>query len=159
VALHEPGPVLSEHVGVVAAPVDRVRSIVLAVDTGELSGSKVPLILGGQAGRRVFVEGGPDVFRASVNGVPLTIQVDHDGGWVQARGQWWWCGRFQVEGDGSGDTLVRQRTFNCASGMGARLVPFTVGRGHRRAGETALRGLLEHLSQRLGCKVWMLPDG
>ena len=157
-ALHDPGPVLSEHVGVVAAPADRVRSIVLAVGTGDLSGSGVPVILGAQGGQRVVVEGGPDVFRADVNGVPLTIQVDRDGGWVQARGQWWWCRRFEIGTDASGDTLVRQRTFNCASGRTAALVPFTVGRGHRRAGEAALRGLLEHLSQRLGCKAWMLPD-
>ncbi|NJC74223.1 hypothetical protein HC031_31590 [Planosporangium thailandense] len=157
-ALRDPGPVLSEHVGVVAAPVGRVRPVVLAVTTGEFRGADVPLVLGGHADRQVLVTGGPDVFSAIVVGIPLTIEVDHDGGWVQARGQWWWCGRFQVEEGTSGDTVVRQRTFNCASGVGAKLVPFTVGRGHRRDGEKALRRLLKDLSERLDCETWMLPD-
>jgi hypothetical protein len=153
-----PGPLLSEHRGVVAAPVDRVQELLLAVTTGDFSGADVPLILGGQDDRRVVITGGPEVFRAIVAGAPLTIEVNHDAGWVQARGEWWWCGRFHVEQDMSGNTEVRQRTFNCASGPAGKLVPFTVGRGHREAGERALRRLLEDLSQRLGCKAWMLPS-
>src|SRR4051794_17145672 len=157
-AFGDPGPVLSEHVGVVAAPVGQVRPVVLAVRAGEFSGADVPLVLGRQADRRVVVTGGPDVFQASVAGVPLTIEVDHDGGWVQASGQWWYCGRITVEEGASGETVVRRRTFNRATGLGGKLVPFTVGRGHRRHGELALRDLLDDLSQRLGCKAWMLPD-
>ena len=88
------------------------------------------------------------------SGVPLTIEVDHDGGWVQARGQCWWGDRFQVEEGRSGDTVVRQRTFNCASGVGAKLVPFTAGRGHRRRGERALRCLLEDFP-----KGWAVRPG
>ncbi|MEV6930257.1 hypothetical protein AB0M46_38045 [Dactylosporangium sp. NPDC051485] len=154
----DPGPMLSEHRGVVAAPVGRVRQLVLAVSTGEFSGADVPLVLGGQGDRRVVVSGGPEVFRASVTGVSLTIEVDHDAGWIQARGEWWWCGRFHVEADTSGNTVVRQQTFNCASGLSGKLVPFTVGRGHKQAGEQALLRLLDDLSQRLNCKAWMQPD-
>jgi hypothetical protein len=74
-----------------------------------------------------------------------------------ARGQWWWCGLFLVEEQASGGAVVRQRTYNCASGASAKLVPLTVGRGHRRDGERALRRLLEDLAERLRCDTRMLP--
>jgi hypothetical protein len=153
----DPGPILSEHRGVVTAPVGRVRQLVLAVRAGEFGGADVPLVLGDQGDRRVVVTGGPEVFRASIAGVPLTIEVDNDAGWVQARGEWWWCGRFQVEEDTPGNTVVRQQTFNCAPGPAGRLVPFTVGRGHRQAGEKSLCRLLDELSRRLGCEARLLP--
>jgi hypothetical protein len=142
----------------VAAPVSRVRQLVLAVTSGEFAGADVPLILNGLDDRRVVITGGPEVFRASVNGAPLTIEVNHDAGWAQARGEWWWCSRFHVKDGTSGHTEVRQQTFNCASGPAGKLVPFTVGRGHREAGKKALRRLLDDLSQRLGCDAWMLPN-
>jgi hypothetical protein len=154
----DPGPVLSQHSGVVAAPVRRVRELILAVPTGEFSGAEVPLVIGGQGDRRVLITGGPEVFRAILTGIPMTIEVDQDAGWVQARGEWWWCGRFSVAEDSSGHTLVRQQTFNCAAGPAGRLVRFTVGRGHRQAGEQALRRLLDDLARRLDCKTWLLPD-
>lgn len=149
---------LSEHRGMVAAPIGRVRDLVLTVPTGEFSGAEVPLVIGDQGDRPVVVTGGPGAFRATVAGVPMTIEVDRDAGWVQARGEWWWCGRFSVAEDGSGHTVVCRQTFNCAAGPVGRLVPFTIGRGHRRAGARALRRLLDDLGRRLDCETWLLPD-
>ncbi|GAA4605233.1 hypothetical protein BJY16_005306 [Actinoplanes octamycinicus] len=153
----DPGPVLSEHRGVVAAPIGRVRELVLAVSAGEFSGAEVPLVLGDQGDRRVTVTGGPQVLRASVASARVTIEVDREAGWVQARGEWWWCGRFQLAEGADGHTVIHQRTFNLATGPAGRLVPFTVGRTHRQSGKQSLRRLLDDLGTRLNCQTRMLP--
>ncbi|MEV5746488.1 hypothetical protein AB0L00_01605 [Actinoallomurus sp. NPDC052308] len=152
-----PGALMSAHEGLVEAPIDQVRGAVLAVPTGRLRGAEAPLVLGSMDDRYVTVSGGPSTFTAAVAGVPLTIEVDRDAGWVQARGQWWWCGRFQVAEHAEG-TLVTQQTFNCATGPVARLVPLTVGRGHRANGRGALLRVLEELADRLHCAARPLSD-
>lgn len=150
-----PGDLLSEHLGLVEAPVERVRDVVLAVPTGELSGPDAPVVL--SSGQTVTVSGGPATFTAHVPGAPMVIDVDRDAGWVQARGEWWWCVRLQVEPHPDG-TLVRRSAYNRATGAAARLVPYTVGRGHRRQGREALLRLLDDLSARLGCDTRPLPE-
>ena len=112
------------------APAEQVREVLLTVPTGRLSGPEVPLVISGSS---ATVTGGPDVFTAQVGGVHLTIEVDRTEGWVQARGQWWWCGRFTAASHDEG-TLVTYGTYNLATGAVARLVPWTVGRGHRERG-------------------------
>jgi hypothetical protein len=153
----QPGVLMSAHDGLVGAPIDQVRSVVLAVPTGRLRGAEAPLVIGAQDDQYVTVSGGPSTFSADLSGVPLTIEVDRDAGWVQARGQWWWCGRFQVEKHPEG-TLLRQQTFNCATGPVGRLVPLTVGRGHREHGRLGLRRVLDDLADRLHCPTRILSD-
>ncbi|GLY89207.1 hypothetical protein [Actinoallomurus iriomotensis] len=149
-----PGALLSEHLGLVEAPVDRVRTVVLNVPTGELSGPDVPVVLG--SARTVTVSGGPATFTADA-GTPIVIDVDREAGWVQAHGEWWWCVRLQVEPHPDG-ALVRRSAYNRATGAAGRLVPYTVGRGHRRQGHAALLGLLDDLGSRLGCDTRLLPE-
>lgn len=153
----DPGVVMSEHVGLAEAPIGQVRDVVLAVPTGRLCGEDVPLVIGAHDDQYVTITGGPGTFRADVAGVPLTIEVDRGAGWVQARGQWWWCGRFQVEEHSDG-TLIRQRTYNCGTGPAARLVPLTIGRGHRQRGRDALQRVLNALAGHLDCDVRLLSD-
>jgi hypothetical protein len=150
------GNLLSEHLGLAEAPIDRVREAVLDVPTGELSGPDLPLVLCGHPDRAVTVTGGPVTFTARVSGIPLVIEVDRDAGWVEARGEWWWCTRLQTEPHLDG-TLLRWSTYNRASGVAGRLVPFTVGRGHRGRGRASLLEVLDDLSRRLGCETRPLP--
>ena len=147
-----PGGLLSEQLGLASAPVDRVREAVLDVPTGELSGPDLPLVLGGHSDRTVTVTGGPVTFAARMSGVPLVVEVDRDAGWVEARGEWWWRTRLQAEPHPDG-TLLRWSTYNRASGAAGRLVPFTVGRGHRARSRASLLGMLDALSTRLGCET------
>lgn len=151
------GTVLSQHVGLVEAPVHQVRDLVLAVRTGRVRGTDVPLVLGPCSGQDVVITGGPTTFAASVATVPLTIDVDRAAGRIQARGQWWWCGAFQVDPHPDG-TLVTQRTYSRASGLAAKLVPFTVGRRHRASGLGGLRYVLDECSSRLGCRARIMPS-
>ncbi|GII81802.1 hypothetical protein Sru01_67840 [Sphaerisporangium rufum] len=149
---------MSEHVGLVDLPPGQVRDVVLQVGTGTLREEDVPLVVGAVPGRTVMVTGGPARFTARVSGVPLTIEVDRASGWVQARGQWWWCGRLQVEEHPEG-ALIRRRTYNLATGPIARAVPLTVGRGHRESGREALIGVLDTFERRFGARTRLLPAG
>jgi hypothetical protein len=150
------GTVLSQHVGLVEAPLEKVRDLVLTVRTGRLRGPDVPLVLGPCTGKDVVITGGPTTFSASVASVPMTIELDRAAGWVRARGQWWWCGAFQLAAHPDG-TLVTQRTYNLATGPAARLVPFTVGRGHRSTGLGGLRHVLDACATRLRTRARVLP--
>ncbi|MBO2455696.1 hypothetical protein J4573_52080 [Actinomadura barringtoniae] len=152
-----PGRLMSEHAGIVEAPLDEVREVLLAVPTGKLHGAEIPLVIGRQDDREVVITGGPATFTAQISGVTLTIDVDREAGWVQARGQWWWCGRFQVEEHPEG-ALIRQQTFNLATGLTSRLVPFTVGRSHRDNGRSVFTHVLERLTELRGWKTRPLND-
>ena len=85
-----PGRLLSEHAGIVEAPLDEVRDVLLTVPTGRLRGADIPLVIGLQGSQGVIISGGPGTFTAQVAGVTLTVDVDREADWVQARGQWWW---------------------------------------------------------------------
>ena len=145
---------LSGHAGIVHCPLDRVRTAVLTVRPGTFSGSELPAILGATEGS-VVIDGGPERFTANVRGVSMVIEVDEAAGWVQATGQRWWCRRFEVREDPAG-ARVEQRTYNLASGIVGRLVPFTVGHGHRRRGRASLQRLLDDLGRRLSCDTEMV---
>jgi hypothetical protein len=119
--------VLDEHAGLVYAPVQQVRDAVLSVQHGP--------------------------FRTAAT--PLRVDVNLEQGWIEARGQWWWCGRFEVREDPAGARVVH-RTYNLARGLSGRLVPFTVGRGHRGRGRDALRKVLDELGTELSCKTELL---
>ncbi|TVT14454.1 hypothetical protein LWP59_03450 [Amycolatopsis acidiphila] len=119
--------ILHEHAGLVHAPVQQVRDAVLSVQHGP--------------------------FRTTP--IPLRVDVDLEQGWIEARGQWWWCGRFEVRDDPAGARIV-YRTYNLARGVSGRLVPFTVGRGHRRGGREALRKVLEELGDQFSCETELL---
>ncbi|WAL65093.1 hypothetical protein ORV05_29920 [Amycolatopsis cynarae] len=151
----QPGVLLDEHAGLVHAPFDRVRDAVLTIRTGTLAGTDVPLILSGQAGQTVVITGGPARFTTTVSGAPLTLEVDPAAGWVQAKGQWWWCGRLEVHEDPAGARLVR-RTYNLAGGLSGRLVPLTVGRGHDKRAVDGLHANLAVLGERLSCRTEFL---
>lgn len=147
---------LSEHAGIVRCPLDRVRTAVLTVRAGTFSGSELPAVLGATEGS-VVITGGPERFTADVRGTSVVIELDEAAGWVQASGQWWWCGRYEVQPDPAGARVVR-RTYNMASGITGRLVPYTVGLGHRRRGRDSLRQVLDELGRRLSCETELLPD-
>ncbi|MGW4587945.1 hypothetical protein ACWEKJ_11520 [Amycolatopsis thermoflava] len=89
----------------------------------------------------------------STSATPLRVSRNESEGWIEARGQWWWCGRVEVHEHAAGARVV-YRTYNVATGLGARLVPVTVARGHRGAGP--LRALLAELGERLGCRTELL---
>jgi hypothetical protein len=116
--------VLSRHRGVIALAPPVVLRDLLDIRTGVLSGADVPLILGGAPRRTVDITRGPQAYAARLDDVPMTIETDADQGWVEARGQWWWCSRFQVAPSPAG-SVVEQTTFNLASPPASLLVPFT----------------------------------
>jgi hypothetical protein len=147
--------VLSQHRGVIPLSPAVVSEDLLRISTGTVSGADVPLVLGTAPGRSVTITGGPERFSADVDGVPMTIEVDPHEGWVQARGQWWWCGRFQIAEHPVG-TLLEQSTINLAAGPAGLLVPMTVGRGHAGRGRRALQDLLAELGRRHGCAGQLL---
>lgn len=119
--------VLDEHAGLVYAPVQQVRQAVLSEQHGP--------------------------FHAAT--IPLRVDVNLEQGWIEARGQWWWCGRFEVREDPVG-TRVVHRTYNLARGVSGRLVPFTVARGHRGRGQDALRQVLDERATQLSCRTELL---
>ncbi|GAA5171044.1 MULTISPECIES: hypothetical protein [Amycolatopsis] len=119
--------VLDEHTGLVYAPVAQVRTTLL--DAVEATFANAP--------------------------VPLRVDVNREQGWVEARGQWWWCGRFEVGEDPVGARVVH-RTYNLARGLSGWLAPYTVGRGHRKNGRDALAKALEDVGRRLSCRTELL---
>jgi len=152
-----PGGLLDEHVGLVHAPLPQVRDVVLAIGPGAFTGAEAPLIVGSADGRRVTVSGGPARFTASIGGAVLAVEVDAAAGWVQARGRWWWCARLQVDPHPAGARLA-YRTYNRADGPAARIVPFTVARGHRKHARQAMERILARIGGRLSCPTELLPD-
>jgi hypothetical protein len=147
--------VVSQHQGVIALVPPVVRRDLLDIRTGVLSGADVPLILGRAPGRTVHISGRDQAYAVRLDDVPMTIETNADEGWVEARGQWWWCSRFQVA-ESSAGSLVTQTTFNVASPPASLLVPFTVARGHSRRGRLALQGLIAELGRRHGCEGHLL---
>ncbi|WP_143266123.1 MULTISPECIES: hypothetical protein [Amycolatopsis] len=86
----------------------------------------------------------------SASATPLRVRKDAAQGWIEARGQWWWCGRVEVHEHAAGARVV-YRIYNVATGLAGRLVPVTVARGHRGPGP-----LLAELGERLGCRTELL---
>ncbi len=147
-----PGRLLSEHTGVVCLPLSRAAEIMLTVPLGTVRGDNVPLVIGGESGGVVTISGGPSTF-TTAGDHQLTIDVDPDAGWIQSRGQWWYCGRLQLAEHPDG-TLVTQQTYNCAKGVSGRIVPFTVGRQHRQSGEQVLTRVLRAFAERFGARTY-----
>jgi hypothetical protein len=147
---------LSQHQGIAEAPASTVRDLLLAVPTGQMPGSRAPLVLGLVApSTPVLVDGGPRAYRAQVAGIEQTIEVDRDAGWVQVRGQLWRCVRFAARHHPQG-TLVIQRTYSYAAGRDGEFLTTTLGRWHDNTGRQALTALLDVLAARLGCQVRIL---
>jgi hypothetical protein len=147
---------LSEHCGIVEAPYSRVRELLLRVPTGQMPGSAAPLVLAAQPDAVVVIEGGPAVFEAVVSGVPETIDVDQDAGWVQTREPWWRCLRFQARPHPDG-TLIVQRTYSHRTGPDADIIMATLARWHATTGRQALTRLLDALAGLLACRTHLLP--
>jgi hypothetical protein len=144
----EPGRLLSEHRGVAAAPLERVRAAMLEVRTGRV---EVPLVLAAQ--RRdggILIEGGPDRYTARLGDVTLTLDLDRGAGRVTVTGPKW-CGVYTVEPHPEG-ALLTYRVYR----LGGRL--WTVGRAHRERAAGSLRTILAGLLDRLGCSTRILPS-
>jgi hypothetical protein len=147
---------LSEHCGTVEAPLSQVRELLLRVPTGRMKGSAAPLVLAARPDAVVVIDGGPAVFEAVVSGVPETIEVDRDAGWVQRCEPWWRCLHFQGQPHPDG-TLIIQRTYSHRTGRDADLVVATLARWHATTGRQALSRLLDELASLLACRTHLLP--
>jgi hypothetical protein len=146
---------LSEHRGIVEAPFARVRETLLAVPTGRMPGHRAPVVVNAHPDALVVVSGGPVVFQAEVARVPVTIEVDRDAGWVQMRGQWWRCLRFQAQHHPQG-ALIIQRTYSFRTGRDAQSITSTLARWHAATGRQALARLLDALASQLACTARIL---
>ncbi|WP_197048515.1 hypothetical protein [Streptosporangium roseum] len=139
-----------EAAGVIAAPVERVERLVLAIRPGPV-GRDNAWLLSSTGGT---VEGGPGRFTLRATGHTMTVEVT--GRTFAAQGGWWYRGEYAVEPHPEG-ALLTHRVFNVAS-RGRWAVPavnrFFIGFGGRTRDGFA-EGL-QRIGRELGCPVRLL---
>ena len=147
------GRLLVERRGLIEASRAAVDELLFHIPTGALAARQVPVVLAGhaQGDGQVVVEGGPTQFAVRTRGpgspVVITLSVGEQDR-VVMQGGWWWRGNYLLADHPEGTVLTYQ-VHNLGSGIAGQMVPFTVGRRHRRQADQTFTTALHALGERL----------
>jgi hypothetical protein len=130
--------------GLVEAPFEQVRALVLDVRPGPVGGGNA-IVLGGRPD--LVLDGGPDHFTGTVRGIAaVSVDLVPDEHLVRVQGQWRFRGQTRVEPHPAGARVVREG-FDIATRArwAVPFVRFGVAERQRAAAEEVLRRIGERL--------------